>query len=326
MVEAEAEPRTGDADEATEQEVEAKVAEVCEARAGDVNGGGDGDEDEDDGPDGWCRVLVAHGDDGFFGGVGVVLVEGEGLFPEIRGGDGRGVGWVLGVRAWREVGDCDGEFGGEEEGQVEEACPGKASMTTRKRFEAVFEFIGIVRGTNLRRDEHPIWIQRVSNNASNGKLLEALEIWFAARQQIWTGLAKEILHALGDHEGGCERKGETHPARVPLPQFAPPDERHGCSALSRRARDEQETDEEDDGGGRNEGDDGEEPCRYHFRLLVRVGDGEIDWRERAIEGIDEFPASTHCCYRDDDDPVEYIRSDEAHRRHTYAPETPHVGS
>ena len=51
-------------------------------------------------------------------------MEGEdGLFLEVGGRDGRGVGWVCGVRAGREVWDCDGELGSEEQGEVKEACP-----------------------------------------------------------------------------------------------------------------------------------------------------------------------------------------------------------
>jgi hypothetical protein len=46
------------------------------------------------------------------------------LFFEVRGGDGRGMVWVGGEGAGREEGDCDGEFGGEEEREVEEAGPG----------------------------------------------------------------------------------------------------------------------------------------------------------------------------------------------------------
>lgn len=53
-----------------------------------------------------------------------MLVGGEQvLLPDVGGRDGGGVGWVKGVRAWWEEGDCDAEFGGEEEGEVEEAGP-----------------------------------------------------------------------------------------------------------------------------------------------------------------------------------------------------------
>lgn len=130
VIPAEGEPGAGDADEGAKQHVEAEVAEVGEACAGNVDGGADGDEYEDERVDGWCSVLVADGDYGVFGvgswrGEGcVLLLHGEsGLFLEVRGSHGGGPGGICGERAVREEGYCDGEFGGEEEGEVEEAGP-----------------------------------------------------------------------------------------------------------------------------------------------------------------------------------------------------------
>lgn len=128
VVEPKAEPRARDADQAAEQDVEAKVAEVGEARGADVDCGADGDEDEGEGPDGWGGVLVADGDDVFLcigGEVGLVLGEGHrGLLFDVGGRDGGGVVRVGGEGARGEEGDHDREFGGEEEGEVEEAGPG----------------------------------------------------------------------------------------------------------------------------------------------------------------------------------------------------------
>jgi hypothetical protein len=64
-------------------------------------------------------VVVGEGQRGFLLGKGE-----RGLFLEVRRRDG---GRVVGVRAvWarREERNCDGEFGGEKEGQVEETGPG----------------------------------------------------------------------------------------------------------------------------------------------------------------------------------------------------------
>jgi hypothetical protein len=127
VVEPETEPRARDTDQAAEQDVEAEVTIVDESGGADVDCGANGDEDEDEGVNGWGGVLVADGDD-------VVVGEGEGRtllgigerghFLEVRRCDGRGVVGVGRVRARREEGDCNREFGGEEERQVEEAGPG----------------------------------------------------------------------------------------------------------------------------------------------------------------------------------------------------------
>lgn len=47
VVPSKAEPRRCDADETSEEEIEAEVAEIAEARAAHVDGGADGYEDED---------------------------------------------------------------------------------------------------------------------------------------------------------------------------------------------------------------------------------------------------------------------------------------
>lgn len=82
MVEPETEPRRRDANQAAEQDVEAKVAEVGEAGGADVDGGADGNEDEGEGPNGWGGVLIADGHDVFFGvswgDGGFMLGEGHG--------------------------------------------------------------------------------------------------------------------------------------------------------------------------------------------------------------------------------------------------------
>jgi hypothetical protein len=108
------------------------MAEVCVARAGDVNGCTDGYEDDDEGVDGWSGVLVADRDYDFvcvvgccWGGEGgFLLVEGEcGLLGEVGWGYGRGVGGVCGEWAVVEEGDCDAELGCEPERDVEETGP-----------------------------------------------------------------------------------------------------------------------------------------------------------------------------------------------------------
>ena len=50
------------------------------------------------------------------------------------------------LRCWRlrrEVGDLDGEFGAEEEGEVEEAGPGEGGVATREGLEGVINEMGV---------------------------------------------------------------------------------------------------------------------------------------------------------------------------------------
>ena len=59
-----------------------------------------------------------------------MLVHGErrsGLL-KVGWGYGRGVSGVCGEGAGWQEGDCDGEFGGEEEGEVEKAGPGDCEV------------------------------------------------------------------------------------------------------------------------------------------------------------------------------------------------------
>lgn len=130
VVEAEAEPTSRDADQAAKEQIEAKVAVVGEARAGDVDCGADGDEDEDERVDGWCGILVADGDNVFlcvgWGGERRLLLvdwEGAGALPEIGGRNCRGEGWICAIWAWWEERDSDGELGGEEKSEIEETSP-----------------------------------------------------------------------------------------------------------------------------------------------------------------------------------------------------------
>jgi hypothetical protein len=82
------------------------------------------------------------------------------------------------------------------------------------------------------------------------------DVGLAPGEQIRSGLAEEVLHAVGDEPCRDERKGKTEQACVQLPQLALPDERlgdtlgHGCAG------------HEDDGDDDDE-DDGDDDAAYH---------------------------------------------------------------
>jgi hypothetical protein len=82
VVPAEAEPGRGDANQATKDEIKAKVTEIGKARACDVDGGANGGEDQNERVDGRRSGLIADWDDVVFGICGrgergVLLVDGE---------------------------------------------------------------------------------------------------------------------------------------------------------------------------------------------------------------------------------------------------------
>jgi hypothetical protein len=116
VIPSEAEPRRNDADEAAEKEIKTKVAIICEACAGDVDGGTDGYENKNECIHRWSSGLVANRHYLLPGGcqARLLVVEGkERLVPK--------VGWcnrrrVRRVRAkwsrWQE-GDSDGKFRGQ---------------------------------------------------------------------------------------------------------------------------------------------------------------------------------------------------------------------
>lgn len=145
------------------------VAVVEEARGGDVDGGAEGDEGEGEGGRGRGGGLVADGDDDLggvgsgsgFGGGGGRMVEGEG--EALLAFEGR-VGGVLGVGARGEEGDGDGEFGAEEEGEVEEAGPGDWVG----RISVGFPFLAAVAGMG--------WVggELLTGGVAAGKALEAV--------------------------------------------------------------------------------------------------------------------------------------------------------
>lgn len=218
---------------------------------------------------------------------------------------------VCGEGARGEEGNHDGELGGEEEGEVEEAGPGDwhelvrlcggrevsvrtARVTAGEGLEAVHELTtaGAIRvPADTGTDHDPVCSLDVGDNGVEDVVVDAAEVGITARQQIRSGLAKDKLHALGDHESGRKRKAETHPARVQLPKLPPPDERLGGSATGSRTGNKDHAYEEDDEAGRDEGYDDKEPCGDHLMVLHGIRDVEVDGRERAVVWEDELQAA-----------------------------------
>jgi hypothetical protein len=168
----------------------------------------------------------------------------------------------------------------------------------REGLEAVHEFAAsaAVRvRADVRGDEDPVCVHDVADYWVDQARCNAAEVGLAARQQIRAWLSEHDLHALGDQKGRGERKRETHPANVPLPQLPPPDERLGGSSASSRAGDEDHADDEDDAGGGHERDENEEPCWNGLVVLKRVRDVEVDGREGAVVWENVFPAGADCC-------------------------------
>jgi hypothetical protein len=119
----------------------------------------------------------------------------------------------------------DGEFGADEEKEVEETGPGEGSVTARERLESIIYKMRIRVLANVCGDKRPPGIE-VLAIATNDILLDIVEVWLTASNAAWSWLAEEVLHALSDEEGNDKREGKASPAFLPLPEFA---RNHGLS-------------------------------------------------------------------------------------------------
>lgn len=196
-------------------------------------------------------------------------------------------------------------------------------MSTGEGLEAVLEYIVVRLLADPRGDEYPCWIEELSHRV-NCVVSDTVQVWLTSRQQIRSWLSEKILHTLRDEERSRKRKCEAHPTGVPLPELSPPNERLGRSTFGGWSRNPDKTHDEDDARRRNERNNYEKPCRYHFARLVWVRYVEVDGREGSFEWFDIFPTASNGCDGDDDDPVEDVGCDEAHRWHADSFDGPHV--
>ena len=114
-------------------------------------------------------------------------------------------------------------------------------MARRERLESVHELaaataVGVL--ADAGGDEDPVLVESLAD-AVYGEFAYAGEVGVAAREQVRTRLAEYELHALGDDEGGREREGQAHPARVELPELSTPYKRPWGAAASCWAGDEE---------------------------------------------------------------------------------------
>ena len=132
---------------------------------------------------------------------------------------GVGKGGVVGEGLAGEVGDSDGEFGADEEAEIEQAGPGERCMTTGERFESVIDEVRIRVTANIGRHQDPAVIQALAV-ATHSIALELGQIRLTARNTARPGFAEEQFHALRDEEGEGEGERKPGPALVPFPEFA----------------------------------------------------------------------------------------------------------
>ena len=98
-----------------------------------------------------------------------------------------------------EIGDLDGEFGAEEEGEVEEAGPGEGGMAAGEGFEGVVDEVRVWVLADIGVNESPSGIKALAV-ATHDVLLDVVEIGLAAGDTAGSRFAEEVLHALCDEE------------------------------------------------------------------------------------------------------------------------------
>ena len=99
------------------------------------------------------------------------------------------------------------------------------------------------------RDEDPACADILSI-ASNDVRCDIGEVGIASCQQVWSGLAEQVLHALRDEEANGERQTKTSPSLLPFPYLESQNLRPVLCAVERRTRDAYKYDERDDDGWR----------------------------------------------------------------------------
>jgi len=171
-------------------------------------------------------------------------------------------------------------------------------VTTRERLEGIIHKMRIGVLANIGGDERPSWIQ-VLAVASNDVVLDIVEIWLTASDTAWPWFAEQILHALGDEERDNKGQSKTGPAFLPLPELA------GDHSLSRKTTCGSRTwyqcrhDEEDD-DCRNDQSDDRQQADGNLFVDYRVGDAQVQQRERPLEWFDIVDAGA-----DGSDEAEY---------------------
>lgn len=166
------------------------------------------------------------------------------------------------------------------------------------------------------RDQGPA-VGDVLSVSADDVLRNVGQIRVAARDHVRARLAEEVLHAVRDEPCGRNAEAQTQPSRytnkdsasflffqcrdetrleltVPLPELPPPDQRLGRPPTDRRPRHEKQAYQEDNDGRDDQRDD-DQHGRRDLLLDMGVGDGEVEDRERAVEGADAVPTAGDAC-------------------------------
>lgn len=192
VVPAEAEPGEEGTDHGAADDVEAGVSVVDVAGGGDVQRAADGDEREDEEIHRRSGGLVSRWD----GSVGGTLLAGA-LFE-----GGWEDGAVLRVVLLAEEGDGDGEFGAEEQREVEEAGPAERGMSGGPGGEAVTQDGGVCLLADAGSDEDGcFWVDQAES--ADVELVDSAQIGVASLKEIWSRLSCDVLESLCYHECTC---------------------------------------------------------------------------------------------------------------------------
>jgi hypothetical protein len=90
------------------------------------------------------------------------------------------------------------------------------------------------------------------------------EVRLTSVEKVGPRLSKHVLHAVRDEERRDDRKAQSEPTHVQLPELSLPNEVPRSAARDRRPRHEYETDDCDDNNRRNDSSDNRDPYRNCF--------------------------------------------------------------
>jgi len=110
------------------------------------------------------------------------------------------------MRVWLggQVRDADGEFGADEEAEVEEPGPGEGGVAAGEGFKRVVHEVRVRVGADVGRYQYPAIAEALAIT-SYTILVDIGEVRLTPCDAARPWLAKQQLHALSNEESDCKR-------------------------------------------------------------------------------------------------------------------------
>lgn len=113
--------------------------------------------------------------------------------------------------------------------------------------------------------------RKLLSQSADGVGRNLRQIRVAAREEIWSGLPDQILESFSRDERHSQSDAQSHPACVPFPDLAPPDERPGRAPEGGGTGDKEEGEDHHERCGSHQGDQHQGSSRHGFMEIVRIG-------------------------------------------------------